>query len=422
MIPSAFSFSRLSRAAARFSVIPAFLAIALVAGCETENGAKPVAPPPVAAVQPTGPIAQHPLTGEESGFVRLGNMNPNHVPVRIGMLLPFNNGSAATRALAASMMKSAELAIFDAGDPDILLLTADEGSTPEASAEAARTLLAQGAEIIVGPLFAQATEAVGPVARDHGVPVISFSTDRHVAGNGIYLLSFLPEGEVHRVISYAATQGHTNFAALVPQNAYGERVGDYFRDDVKSAGGKVADVEKYVPATEDISAPAHAVAATKPDAILIAQGGPLLREIASSLAGAGISVEQVKLLGTGLWDDQATSRDPMLAGGLFAAPSPEADVAFEQKYHNVYGSSPPPLASLAYDAVSLVALLSSGTPYKRFTPQALTDPNGFAGVDGIFRFHPDGTSERGLAVMSIEPGGGFRIVSPAPKTFQAQGS
>ena len=349
-------------------------------------------------------------------------MNPNHVPVRIGMLLPFSNGSAATRALAASMMKAAELAMFDAGNPDILLMTADEGSTPEASAEAARSLLAQGAEIIVGPLFAQAAEAVGPIARDHGVPVISFSTDRNVAGNGVYLLSFLPEGEVHRVISYAASQGHANFAALVPQNAYGDRVGDYFRDDVKSAGGKVADVEKYVPTTEGISAPAHAVAATKPDAILIAQGGPLLREIASSLAGAGVNVEQVKLLGTGLWDDQATSKDPMLAGGLFAAPSPEADVGFGQKYHNVYGSSPPALASLAYDAVSLVALLSRGTPYKRFTAQALTDPNGFAGVDGIFRFRPDGTSERGLAVMSIEAGGGFRIVSPAPKTFQAQGS
>jgi branched-chain amino acid transport system substrate-binding protein len=422
MIPSASSSSWLSRAAARFSVIAAFLAIGLVAGCETENGAKPPPPPQATAALPTGPVAGHPLTGEEPGFVRLGNMSSNRVPVRIGMLLPFNNGSAATRALAASMMKSAELAIFDAGNPDILLLTADEGSTAEASAEAARTLLAQGAEIIVGPLFAQAAEAVGPVARDHGVPVISFSTDRHVAGNGVYLLSFLPEGEVHRVISYAATQGHANFAALVPQNAYGDRVGDYFRDDVKSTGGKVADVEKYVPATEDIGAPVHAVAATKPDAILIAQGGPLLRELASSLAGAGVNVEQVKLLGTGLWDDQATSKDPMLAGGLFAAPSPDADVAFEQKYRNVYSSSPPPLASLAYDAVSLVALLSSGTPYKRFTTQALTDPNGFAGVDGIFRFHPDGTSERGLAVMAIEPGGGFHIVSPAPKTFQAQGS
>jgi len=397
------------------------MAIALVAGCGTETATKA----PVATQAPTqssGPIAQHPLTGEEPGFLRLGNMSANRVPVRVGMLLPFSNGSPATRALAASMMKAAELAVFDAGNPDILLITADEGSNPEASAEAARSLLAQGAEIIVGPLFAQAAEAVGPVARDHGVPVISFSTDRKVAGSGVYLLSFLPEGEVHRVIAYAATQGHSKFAGLVPQNAYGERVGNYFQDDVKSAGGTVTDIEKYAPTTEGIGAPAHAVANTKPDTILIAQGGPLLRELASSLAGAGVNVEQVKLLGTGLWDDQATSKDPLLAGGLFAAPSPEANLGFETKYHSVYGLNPPELASLAYDAVSLVALLSSGTPYKRFTAQALTDPNGFGGVDGIFRFHPDGTSERGLAVMEIQPGGGFKIVSPAPKTFQEKGA
>jgi branched-chain amino acid transport system substrate-binding protein len=421
MNPSASSSSWLSRAAARFSVIPAFVAIGLLASCETETAVKPPPPPPVVA-QPQAPVAQHPMTGEEPGFLRLGNTNPNHVPVRIGMLLPFNDGSAATRALAASMMKSAELAVFDSGNPDILIITEAEGATPEASAEAARSLLQQGAEIIIGPLFAQATEAVGPVARDRGVPVISFSTDRKVAGNGVYLLSFLPEGEVHRVVSYAASQGHKNFAALVPQNVYGDRVGDYFRDDVKSDGGNVTDIEKYMPTTDAISVPVHAVAATKPDAILVAQGGPLLRELASSLAGAGVNVEQTQLIGTGLWDDQTTSKDPLLAGGLFAAPSPEADVGFEQKYHNTYGVSPPPLASLAYDAVSLVALLSNGTPYKRFTAQALTDPNGFAGVDGIFRFHSDGTSERGLAVMAIEPGGGFRVVSPAPKTFQAQGS
>ncbi|HKD22090.1 MAG TPA: penicillin-binding protein activator [Rhizomicrobium sp.] len=393
-----------------------------MAGCGLMGPSGPAAPTVAPTVAPTGTIAKHPLTGDEPGFTRLGNMHSARAPVRVGILLPFNNGSPATRALAASMMKSAELAVFDSGNPDILLLSADEGSNPEASADAVRSLLAQGAEVIVGPLFAQAAEAVGPVARDRGVPVISFSTDRRVAGDGTYLLSFLPEAEVRRIVSYAAAQGQKNFAALVPQNAYGDRVGDSFKEDVKAAGATVTDVEKYVPATEGIAAPAHAVANTKPDAILIAQGGPLLREIASSLAGAGTNMAQVKLLGTGLWDDQATSKDPMLAGGVFAAPSPEADAGFEAKYRSVYGASPPQLASLAYDAVSLVALLSSGTPYKRFTQQTLMDPNGFAGVDGIFRFRADGTSERGLAVMSVEPGGGFRIVSPAPKTFQPQGS
>src|SRR5271157_2101690 len=116
MIPSAFSFPWLSRAAARFSVIPAFMAIALVAGCGTDDATRAPAATQ-APVQSTGPIAQHPMSGEEPGFLRLGNMSPNHVPVRVGMLLPFSNGSAATRALAASMMKAAELAVFDAGNP-----------------------------------------------------------------------------------------------------------------------------------------------------------------------------------------------------------------------------------------------------------------------------------------------------------------
>jgi len=417
------SYPWLSRVAGRFSVIPALLAIGLVAGCETEGPIKPVAPQaaPVTTQTPA-PIARHPLSGEEPGFLRLGNMSPNHVPVRVGVLLPFSNGSAATRALAAGMMKAAELAVFDSGNSDILLIAADEGSNPEASAAAARSVLAQGAEIIVGPLFAQAAEAVGRVARDRDVPVVSFSTDRKVAGDGVYLLSFLPEAEVHRVISYAASQGRVNFAALVPETAYGERVGEYFRGEVKSAGANVTDVEKFVPAADGLPEPIHALVATKPDAILIAQGGALLREITSSLASAGMNMAQVKLLGTGLWDDPATAREPMLAGGLFAAPSPEADQGFEAKYHSVYGSNPAKLAPLAYDAVSLVALLSNGTPYKRFTEQALTDPNGFSGVDGIFRFRSDGTSERGLAVMTIEPGGALHVVSPAPRTFEEKGS
>lgn len=413
----AVSLPGLSRVVRRVCVIAAAVAIGTLAGCETQPAPKPATPLAPVVAAPQAPVVQHPMTGEEQGFLRLGNTDPNRVPVRVGILLPFTNGSAATRALAANMMKAAELAVFDSGNPDILLMAADEGSTPEAAADAARSLLAQGAEIIVGPLFAQAAEAVGPVARDRGVPVISFSTDRKVAGDGVYLLSFLPEVEVHRVIAYAASQGHANFAALVPATVYGDRVGDYFKNDVKAAGGTVTDVETYTPSSEDIAAPTRSVALSKPDAILIAQGGPLLKDIASSLVGAGAN--QIKLLGTGLWDDASTAHDPLLVGGLFAAPPPQVDQPFVTKFHTVYGTNPPELASLAYDAVSLVALLSNGTPYKRFTPEALTDPNGFSGVDGIFRFKSDGTSERGLAVMTIDPSGSFRVVSPAPTTFQS---
>jgi ABC-type branched-subunit amino acid transport system substrate-binding protein len=421
---SAFEPLSVSRILARASMYVAAAAVAFAAGCQSSAPVRLAAPVPSAAVvaPPPGPVARHPLSSEEPGFVRLDNMSDNRVPVRVGIMLPYSNGSSATRALAQAMMKSAELALFDAHNPDILLLSADEGATPAASAAAVRSLLSQGAEIIVGPLFAQAADAVGPIARDRGVPVISFSTDRKVAGDGVYLLSFLPEAEVHRVVTYAASQGHARFAALIPDTAYGERVGHYFRQDVQQTGGQVTDVEKFEVSREASTAPALAAAKTGPDALLIAQGGPLLHSFVSSLADEQMKTGTIKLLGTGLWDDAATSRDSLLVGGWFAAPPPQVDADFVARYRGMFGSSPPQLASLAYDAVSLVALLSPGIPYRRFSEQALTDPNGFAGVDGIFRFRQDGTSERGLAVLTVDRDGGFRVISPAPKTFQNEGS
>jgi branched-chain amino acid transport system substrate-binding protein len=370
---------------------------------------------PVVAIPPP-PVAANPLNKDETNYLRLPNMASGATPVRVGIILPFSSTSPATRTLAAAMLKSAALALFDSGNRSILLMTADEGSPDQAGA-AARKLLAEGAEVIVGPLFGPSVATVAPIARDRGVPVLAFSTERSVAGNGVYLLSFLPQNEVRRVVTYAASQGHQNFAAMVPQTAYGDVVASAFTDAVKSADATGVDVEHFTPDTAAVMAPAAAVAKSNADAILIAQGGGVLRAIAPSLAFNGLDPAKVKLLGTGLWDDAGISREQSLDGGWFAAPEPNADSGFIQKYRNVYGATPPQLASLAYDAISLVALLSQGQPYHRYIPATLMDPNGFAGVDGIFRFNTDGTSERGLAILEVQPDG-FHVVSPAPKTFQ----
>jgi len=390
-------------------------------GCVTPQPPPPP-PPQVKSTLPPGTIAGHPLTGDQPGFARLDNLPEGHTPVRVGLLLPFSNGSPGTRALAASLMKAAELALFESHNRDILLVSADEGATPQEAKAGAHALLAQGAEVIVGPLFAQSVSAIAPLARDRGVPVISFSTDRSVAGDGVYLLSFQPENEVRRIVDFAAAQGRSKFAALVPDNIYGTRVAQAFQAEVKASSGQVTSVQKFVPASDGLEGPAHAVAQSAPDTILIAQGGTLLREIAPTLATDGVDSQQVKFLGTGLWDDPTIAREPLLTGGWFAAPAPEASRAFDAKYRAAFGTTPPQLAALGYDAVSLIALLSSGPAYHRFTARALTDPNGFAGADGIFRFGPDGTSERGLAVLSVEAGGGFRVISPAPKTFAGSAS
>jgi ABC-type branched-subunit amino acid transport system substrate-binding protein len=401
----------------RLCVILGVLAIGTLAGCVTEapvQAAKPPPPPPPVESEPPAP---HQLSADQPGFLRLQNTG-HGVPVRVGILLPFSNGSSSTRALANAMLKAAELAVFDAHNPDLILMPADEGSSPEDAASAARKLLSQGAEIIVGPLFAASVTAVTPIAKDRGVPVLAFSTDRTVAKHGIYLLSFQPENEVRSVVAYAAMQGHKNFAALVPDNAYGNRVADVFREAVGAAKDQVTDIEKFSPGSGTAGDQIASIAKSSPDAILIAQGGAGLRAIAPILAANGI--DKVQLLGTGLWYDPSIAKEPALGGGVFAAPPPHVQDSFDARYRDAFNATPPQLATLAYDAISLVALLSPGEPYHRFTRAALVDPNGFAGVDGIFRFNPDGTAERGLAILSVSPDG-FDIVRSAPQTFENSG-
>jgi branched-chain amino acid transport system substrate-binding protein len=406
----------------RSRLLPRFCAIAALAAIAACT--PPPAPTlaPVLAPPPPAPIAGNPLDRDLPGYLRLPGMAPDQVPVRVGIILPFSSSAAGTRNLAASMLKAAELAMFDSGNHNILLMTADEGNGGATAAKAAQQLLAQGAEVIVGPLFGPSVQAVAPIARDRGVPVLAFSTEKSVAGNGAYLLSFLPQIEVRRVVSYAAANGHHQFAALLPHSAYGDVAGSAFNDAVTSVQGTVVDVEHFNTDAGDVAVPSEAVVKSGADAVLIAQGGVMLRAIAPTLSFHGASRDKVKLLGTGLWaDDPQLARESSLEGSWFAAPAPNADEQFVTKYRTSFGAAPASIASLAYDAVSLVALLSQGAPYHRFTQAALMDPNGFAGVNGIFRFTPDGTSERGLAVMEITPTGPV-VLSPAPTTFQGKNS
>ncbi len=357
---------------------------------------------------------------DQPNFYRLPGTPDTQIPARVTLLLPLSSPAAGNRAVADALEHAAELAIFDAKNPRILLMPRDDGGTPEKAVAAATKAIDDGAEIIVGPLFANSVSAIAPVARAHHVPVIAFSSDRSVGGAGVYLLSFQPETEVNRIISYAIQSGHSNFAALIPNSPYGDKVNGAFRDSVMRAGGRIADVERVAERPELMGPATQQVVKSGADAVLIAEGGSMLEAVAPSLAIAGAKDRGTQLLGTGLWDDAATAHEPMLQNGWFAAPPPDAFTAFAAHYRSVYGAAPPRIATLSYDALALVALLANGPPHQRFTDAALTDPNGFSGIDGIFRFHPDGSAERGLAVLDVGASG-FSVRDPAPKTFPRSG-
>jgi ABC-type branched-subunit amino acid transport system substrate-binding protein len=397
---------------------------AVLAGCQTMKPKvappPPPPPPPPPMVMAPPPPPPPPSRMDLPGYYRLRNSQAGVVPARVALLLPLTGGTAETRAVAEALERAAELAVFDSKNSDILLMPRDDGGTPEKAAAAAAKAIGDGAEIIIGPLFAASVSAVAPVARAGKVPVIALSSDRSVGGNGVYLLSFQPETEVTRIVTYAVKSGHNSFAALIPKTAYGQKVDSAFRDSVTRAGGKIADIETFDERAQAVGPPAKAAAQSGADAILIADGGAMLQAIAPVLALNGAMSRSMQFLGTGLWDDPAIAREPVLANGRFAAPPPQAFRNFTTHYREIYEAAPPRIATLSYDAMSLVALLTKGSPYQRFTDSALTDPNGFSGVDGIFRFRADGSAERGLAILEVT-GGGFSVVDPAPTSFPQPG-
>jgi len=384
--------------------------------------------------------------------------NPPHMegrqPVRVALLLPLSSPDREIKQVAQALLNSGELAMFEVNNPDLLLLPKDTHATADGAAAAAREAVGQGAELILGPLLRDEVLAITPIARQYRVPVIAFSTDRSVAGNGIYLLSFQPEQEVARVIQYAASQGHRVFAAMIPNSDYGTRVRDAFVNAARVNGGNVIALQNYDRNAAAMADPVKSLAGyekrvtkyslgasvdsgavddisrlmqyqsygTAPyDAVLLPEGGTMLRALAPLFPYYDVDPHAVKFLGTGLWDDPIIGREPALDGGWFAAPSPEAQSMFTSRYREAYGVAPPRIASLSFDGVALAGSLARAPKGQRFTQADLINPNGFTGIDGIFRFTADGSTERGLAVLEVTDQG-FKVISPAPTTFETRPS
>jgi ABC-type branched-subunit amino acid transport system substrate-binding protein len=320
------------------------------------------------------------------------------------------------------MRNAAEMAIAEFSSPNIQLLVKDDGGTPDGARQSAQQALDAGAEIILGPLFAQAVGVVGQIARGRNVPVIAFSTDANVASSGVYLLSFLPESDVERIVQYAASAGKRSYAALIPDNPYGTVVEAAFKQAIARRNGQLVAFEHYPHDKAAMAAPVKSVAqaAARADALFIPDGADAVPDVVQTLVADGVNTKKIQLLGTGLWDDPRISANPLLDGGWYAAPDGAGYRSFAGRYRARYKLDPVRTATLAYDAVALVAALVKTQGAQRFSPAVLTNPSGFTGIDGLFRFRSDGTNERGLAVLRVTPSGS-QTISPAPKSFGASG-
>ena len=345
--------------------------------------------------------------------------------VRVGLLLPLSGpGSGAN--IARALKQAGELALFDLDNPAVTLMTKDTKGTPAGAKAAAMAAVQGGAELVIGPLFAKSVTAAAEVTRAANVPMIAFSSDQTVAGNGVYLLSFLAGRDVPTIVSYAISQGRRNFGALIPKSPYGRIAEGAFRSAVSSQGGQLVAVEQFPLDANSMLEPAKRIAeltksadpAIPPriDTLFIPVGSQSLSTVAALMPYFEIDTNRVKLIGSGLWDFPNIGREKPLIGGWFPAPDPKGWRAFTQRYVKAYEKTPPRLASLAYDAVGIAIALSKGKPGRRYTASQLARQRGFSGVDGLFRLLPDGTSERGLAILEVQKFG-TRVVRPAPLSF-----
>ena len=358
------------------------------------------------SASPTTPVQSHALGGSTVGET-IGSG-----PVRIGVILPLTQGGGPS-AIGTSLRNAADLAIQESGGNDVTLMVLDDHSTPDGAAQAAQSAIGAGADLIVGPLFAPGVREVGRVAKSAGKPVIAFSTDTSVSSRGVYLLSFLIEGYVDRIMDYASGRGKKSFAALAPQSDYGNVAIAEFQQAASRLGARVVTIVRYPPGqaasvTSQISAVANQI-----DALFIPEQADGMASVNDALTASGVKTQ---ILGTGIWNDGRVMRLSALQGAWFAAPESAGFNAFAGRYRAKYGSDPTRLATLSYDAVSLVAALARTQGSQRFTEHVLTNPSGFNGADGVFRFRAEGPAERGLAVLQIN-NGAASVISPAPRSF-----
>ncbi|HUW74801.1 MAG TPA: penicillin-binding protein activator, partial [Methyloceanibacter sp.] len=343
--------------------------------------------------------------------------------VKVALLLPISAPGSAS-SVAKALKQAAELALFDFDNPNVSLVPKDTKGTPAGAQAAAQSAVKDGAELIIGPLFAQEVRAAAQVARSAGIPMIAFSSDENVAGNGVYLLSFLAGRDVPRIVSFAMSKGKRNFAVLVPQTAYGRIAETAFAKAVASGGGAAPVRASFSTANmpDAVQQIANAVkSGQKIDALFLPAGQEELPQLAPQLASAGITSAKIQFIGTGQWDYPNVGRQQALVGGWYPAPDPKGWNGFAQRYAKTYGGTPPRIASLGYDAMSLAVSLSQNPQGQRYTYSQLTRSSGFAGVDGLVRLLPDGTSERGLAVLEVRPGAPA-VISPAPRSFTSASS
>lgn len=331
---------------------------------------------------------------------------------RVALLLPI---SGKDGDVGQTLANATTLALLDTKSSNIRMTTYDTSLGVEAAAQKA---IADGNKLILGPLRGDNVITVANIARPANVPIISFSNDVGAAGQNVFLMGHLPNQSIARVVEFAKARGKTRFAGLVPKNVFGQRALSNLARSVRDAGGTMVTIQEYDGSRASIEAAARKISTSGDvDAVLIADSGSRAAIGTAYLRSNGL--QSVQIMGTDRWNvDNSLVTSSVMRGAWFASVADGLYGQYANNYRARFNNTPLRLSSLGYDSVLLVARIARDWPIgTNFPTEKLTDPGGFIGIDGAFRFMPNGLSERMLEVQEVRQGQ-YVTIDAAPSAFE----
>ena len=373
--------------------------------------------------------------------------------INVAILLPLTGPSAD---IGQSLLYAAQMALFDTADERFKLFPYDTEGTPDGAIRASSKAISENVELILGPVFSSSTKAIIPNVEKAGLVMVPFTTDPTVAQPGVFILGFLVHEQIRRIINFGISQNILRYAVLAPGTPYGETIVDTMQQVVMQAGGELSKIAYYEPSganlndvvkefadydrrynllvsqkelllkrDDPVSLAAlerleqlDTIGDVKFDAILIPESGARLAEVAALLPFYDVDPGRVQLMGTLLWHISGLGKEPSLVGGWYPAPSPQQNSDFYKRFKSIYGYKPPAISTHGYDSVALASILARNYETNPYNINNFLLPNGFSGVDGVFRFTRIGLSERGFAVLEVTRESAVSI-DEAPTTFEA---
>lgn len=347
-------------------------------------------------------------------------------PVPVALLVPRGSGQASDDLLAQNLENAARLAMRDLSGVQIDLRVYGTGGNAQTAANQAAAAINDGAQIILGPLYAEAANAAGVAAAAQGINVLAFSNNPTIAGGNVFVLGSTFGNTANRLVGYAKAQGRDKIVVVHGDDVAGQLGRNAISQAIARNGATLSGTVDYplsqqgliaavprIKATVDNSGASSVFLTAAPSA-----GLPLLTQL---LPEAGVSPTNTQFIGLTRWDIPAQTLDlPGVQGGWFTLPDPNRSAAFNAQYLDAYGSAPHPLAGLAFDGIAAIGALVSRGNSNALSRAALTQGSGFQGASGIFRLLGDGTNERGLAIATVR-NNQVVIVSPAPSAFGGTG-